>query len=111
MPVLAVCSKTRHGKSDVEYWNGSSHNTCLDLHTSEAPIEMSALNRNFTIDELCLADLAINGVINIYVVERKVAPIGMETESGKDAIFLDCDAWVSQISHLEYDYCVQHVCF
>ena len=67
----------------------------LDLHTSESPIEASILNLDLTIDELCLTDCAINGVLNIYVVERKASPASNQGESGKDAIFLTGDPWVS----------------
>jgi hypothetical protein len=66
----------------------------LDLHTSEAPIEISSLNIDLTMDELGLTDYAINGVLDIYVIERKLPQGKAETESGKDAIFLDGSAWV-----------------
>jgi hypothetical protein len=68
----------------------------LDLHTSEAPIEISSLNIDLTIDELGLTDFAINGVLDVYVVERKLSQGKTETESGKDAIFVHGNAWVSQ---------------
>jgi hypothetical protein len=68
----------------------------LDLHTSEAPIEISSLNINLTIDELGLTEYAINGVLDIYVVERKTSARNGDTESGKDAIFVNGSAWVNQ---------------
>ena len=44
-------------------------------------------------------DCAINGVINLYVVQRKISDATVETELGKDAIFLDGYAWVSRVSY------------
>jgi hypothetical protein len=99
MPIISICSKIRHEvlkyeKSETDRLENPS--CVLDLHTSEAPIETSTLNLDLTIDQLCLTDCAINGVLNVYVVIRKLSTGGAERESGKDAIFLDGDAWVSQ---------------
>lgn len=111
MPVIAICSKERHkerfgnrrsSNSSNEY-QSSSRATSLDLHTSEAPIEISSSNAELSLQDLGLADMAINGVINIYVVERKFKPAASQEESGKDAIFLDGDAWVSLALLAEID--------
>jgi hypothetical protein len=51
------------------------------------------------IDELGLIECAINGVVNIYVVERKISPGNGTAESGKDAIFANSSPWVSRPAH------------
>jgi len=51
---------------------------------------------DLTIDTLGLTEHAINGVLNIYVVERQISVRNANKESGKDAIFIDGSAWASQ---------------
>jgi hypothetical protein len=63
------------------------------------PIETSSLNMGLTIDELGLTDCAINGVLNVYVVQRKISAGQVDTESGKDAIFVNSSAWVMIIPY------------
>jgi hypothetical protein len=94
LPVISICSRSRHGNSSTR-GQGTDARSDLDLHTSEAPIETSSLNIDLTIDELGLVDYAINGILDIYVVERKLSLGQKEGESGKDAIFIDDNAWVS----------------
>jgi hypothetical protein len=94
--VLSVCSLFRHEQSKSRVDQGLNDRSDLDLHTSEAPIEISSLNLDLTIDELGLTEYAINGVLNIYVVERKISARNGDSESGKDAIFANGSAWVSQ---------------
>lgn len=67
----------------------------VDIHTSEAPIEVSRCNLNLSLQQLGLIDLTINGVLDIFAVERKVMPHTITKDLGKDAIFLNGDAWVS----------------
>ena len=49
---------------------------------------------DLTMDQLCLKDCTINGVLNIYTVERKAFQDSAEESSGKDGIFGDSAAWV-----------------
>ncbi|KAG4437405.1 hypothetical protein IFR05_007130 [Cadophora sp. M221] len=100
LPVMSVCSKQRHGEvkssqgteSRGRYADLAIHG--LDIHTSESPIELSTVNMNLSLEDLCLAECAIDGVLDIYVVERRFAASDrLENESGKDAIFLESDAW------------------
>lgn len=65
----------------------------LDLHTGEIPIETA--NLDLTIDQLGLKDCAVNGVLTIYALERRVSVAYKERRSGKDAIFRISDFWVS----------------
>ncbi|KAH7330116.1 hypothetical protein BKA65DRAFT_51346 [Rhexocercosporidium sp. MPI-PUGE-AT-0058] len=100
LPVMSVCSKQRHGEFQpvaASHSRGRHPNLAmngLDIHTSESPIELSTVNMNLSLEELCLTECAIDGVLDIYVVERRFAAReGLETETGKDAIFLESDAW------------------
>jgi hypothetical protein len=52
---------------------------------------------DLTIDELGLTECAINGVLNIYVVERKVSTGKVDAESGKDAIFTNGSSWIHPV--------------
>ncbi|KAF4633485.1 hypothetical protein G7Y89_g4628 [Cudoniella acicularis] len=103
LPVLSLCSKNRHrsrSKDDAENKSEVPEpdltafgRSVVDIHTSEAPIELSQLNLNLTLQQLGLIDLTINGVLDIFVVERKVSHQNAAEELGKDAIFLNGDAW------------------
>jgi hypothetical protein len=64
----------------------------LDLHTSELPIETAKLD--LTIDQIDLNDSMVNGVINIYVIQRKATGAVINRDSGKDGIFIEADYWV-----------------
>ncbi len=50
-------------------------------------------------DELGLIGCAINGVVNIYVVEGKISLGNGTAEPGKDAIFANSSPWVSGPAH------------
>jgi len=55
------------------------------------------MNIDLTLDELLLTDCTINGVLNLYVVERKTSRKGnKKADSGLDAIFLNGDSWVGR---------------
>jgi hypothetical protein len=68
----------------------------LDLHTSEVPIETAKLD--LTIDQIDLKDSMVNGVLNIYVIQRKIPGTTINRGSGKDAIFSEADHWVCYFS-------------
>jgi hypothetical protein len=88
LPLISVCSKSRHADNSTAFARGMK----LDLHTSEAPIELTTSNANLTIADLRLSELAINNVLNIFAVQRKST--GRDTAgSGKDGIFGESDAW------------------
>jgi hypothetical protein len=94
--VLSVCSLLRHEQSKSRADQSLNDRSDLDLHKSEAPIEISSLNIDLTIDELGLTEYAVNGVLDIYVVERRISARNGDVESGKDAIFVKGSAWVTQ---------------
>ena len=104
LPVISLCSPKRHGEhtrsslpeigTSSPYVPNPRNITFLDLHTAEAPIELSPANMDLTMDQLCLKDCTINSVLNIYTVERKAFQDSAEESSGKDGIFGDSAAWV-----------------
>lgn len=76
LPAISVCCEQRHSRSgSANSGDGLSNRTSngLDLHTSECPIEMSTLNAALSLDALGLVDCAIDGVLNIYAVERRLS--------------------------------------
>lgn len=89
-PVVAVCSKFRHS---IRPSRPISDTKSIDIYTSEAPITTTDINIDRNINQLCLGDLAVNGVIDLYVVERSKGKL--EKDAGKDAIFMSREAWVS----------------
>jgi hypothetical protein len=105
MPVVSVCSKERHD-GQLSYSTREQRTSIpedlasvLDIHTSEAPITITTLNIDLSIEDLGLMDFVVNGILDVYVVERKVSPESGHTEPGQDGIFLADEAWVSLSYH------------
>ena len=99
MPVVAVCSKERHGgqrlsATDQRTSNPEDVGSVLDMHTSEAPITITTSNIDLSIEDLGLIDCVANGALDVYVVERKGSPGSGQKELGQDGIFLASAAWV-----------------
>jgi len=121
MPIVAICSKARHATTkhkemesesdtrpksnatsnfspDVEVLDNAGfgarpvQNTYdLDLHTSEGYIAVASTC--LTLRQARLDDLIVDGVLNLYCVERDNR--GASTSDiGKDAIFGISSAWV-----------------
>lgn len=100
-PVLAVCSNTQHGNRAQT--NGGRAGTAsenreliVDIHTLECPMELTAYNANITLADAGLEDCAIDGVLNIFAVQRWVDPQvdpQLEGAQGKAGIFKKSDAW------------------
>lgn len=95
---MSICSHERHRSASASerHDTGASFaipkRSVLDLHTSEVPIETAKLD--LTIDQIDLKDSMVNGVLNIYVIQRKTTGTTINRGSGKDAIFLEADYWV-----------------
>ena len=68
----------------------------LELYTSELPIETAKLD--LTIDQIDLNDSMVNGVINIYAIQRKATGAVINRGSGKDRIFIEADYWVRYVT-------------
>lgn len=98
LPVLAVCAKERHdaaGPLALESVQGEStkqRELVVDLHTSECPLELTAHNATLTLAQAGLQDCAINGVLNIFAVQRW-STNQAESSQGKAAIFKKSPAW------------------
>jgi hypothetical protein len=94
-PVLAICSKSQHatrthstaGRTDV-----ASRDLIVDIHTLECPIEITAHNAGITLADAGLEDCAVDGVLNIFAVQRW-ENVQAETAQGKAGIFKKSDAW------------------
>ena len=75
--------------------NNNKH-IVLDLHTSEAPIELTPSNVDLSIADLKLDDCAIDGILNVYVVKRECLSLEdsllTELPQGKDEIFMQDDS-------------------
>lgn len=97
LPILAFCSPERHERPSVDtgLQPSSPHNTVLDLHTSEAPIHVTAHNFGLTLAAAGLEDCTIDGVLNIYAVKRvrRQMSFSAGSGSGKDAIYQQGPAW------------------
>lgn len=97
MPVVAICSQERHFRAPPS--NGTSQKKrCIDLHTVEMPI--ATRNGNLTVEETDLGALVVDGVLNIYVVERECTSTRAGDGLGKDALFAASDHWVGLINVL-----------
>lgn len=96
MPVLAVCSSSRHtasqGVLNSSEAGGGRSDLILDLHTSEYPIEMTAHNATICLATAGLEDRAADGVLKIYAVQRWTDDQD-EVRQGKAGIFKKCHAW------------------
>ncbi|KAK7973177.1 hypothetical protein PG988_007311 [Apiospora saccharicola] len=81
-PTVAVCSKQRHAPISANVESDGEEQRkgfILDLHTSELPIHPACVD--ITLVESGLGDLAVDGVIDIYCVNRQIAGGG-----GGDAV-------------------------
>jgi hypothetical protein len=97
MPIVCVCSKVRHEdlgfKEEIPFNEMHGFTKILDLHTFEAPI--TTANYDLTVDQIGLKDLTIDGVLNLYAVTRDTSATSSARVTGKDAIFLEAEHWVS----------------
>ena len=57
-----------------------------------------SLNMDLTINQLGLNEYTIKGVINIYTAQRMISVGKVNTNSRKDAIFVNASCWASQDS-------------
>jgi hypothetical protein len=97
-PVLAICSKQcrtqRRGKASTDSQDTTTQrDPILDIHTSECPLEITAHNANITLEAAGLADCTINGVLNIFAVERWTLGNAEAITQGKSGIFKLAEAW------------------
>lgn len=95
MPVIAICSQKRHRSTSESNHTSSVQQTkhYIDLHTIEAPIVIR--DDDITVDEMHLHDLVVDGILNIYAVERECSQSRGDDRFGMDEIFAADDHWVS----------------
>ncbi|KAK3291654.1 uncharacterized protein B0H64DRAFT_409684 [Chaetomium fimeti] len=97
--IVTICSAKRHRRyeiADDQNADPASPTTAavLDLHTAECPILTQDVD--LTLEELCLTELAIDGVLTIYAVPRQFssAPAGaLSSKRGQDAIYVNGAHW------------------
>ncbi|KAE8873449.1 hypothetical protein PTNB73_00081 [Pyrenophora teres f. teres] len=65
----------------------------IDIHTSECPLEITAHNSGVTLEEVKLDDCAINGILNVYAVQRWTQDPTEVVNQGKAEIFNYSGAW------------------
>jgi hypothetical protein len=94
LPTVSVCATSRHSDANPATITNLALIQALDLHTAEGPIETSCLN--YTIEQLGLTHLLVNGVLSIYAIERKAEVTKLRKPTrGKDALFTTAHHWVS----------------
>ncbi|KAI4677039.1 hypothetical protein J4E81_010999 [Alternaria sp. BMP 2799] len=110
-PVMAICSKQchshRHGReedsgdSEDDEDPAAHRDLVVDVHTSECPIEITAHNANITIEVAGLEDCAVNGVLNIYAVQRWTLGREERVDQGKAGIFKESEAWKHHVGQTD----------
>lgn len=99
---MTICSKNRHVEAQSDDCSETSskpdvEEKTIDIHTSEAPITITTVNVDKTIEQMCLHGLAVGGILDLFVVERTINNYSRDREPGKDAIFMDSEAWTHPI--------------
>ncbi|KAI4936692.1 hypothetical protein J4E86_011309 [Alternaria arbusti] len=107
-PVMAICSKKCHSHRqdrertvDDEEDRVAQRNLVVDVHTSECPLEITAHNADITIEAAGLEDCAVNGILNIYAVQRWTLGRNERTDQGKAGIFKESEAWKHHIGQTD----------
>lgn len=94
-PVVSICCKHRHvpRHAKVTHEDGSEHqNRLLDLHTSECPISRAC--ENVTLANSGIGALAVDGVIDIFAVNRAVTEDANQTPGvGKSSVYRYRSHW------------------
>jgi len=93
LPLVAVCASKSHNPTPLTRPFGTNNGPTqyhLDLHTIEGPI--STQNMDLTLGDARLADLAIQGVLTLYVVPRE-SLVGDKNMQGKDGMFTAASHW------------------
>ena len=110
MPAVALCSKDLHlgnlkakGRPVPDEGSKPHGQTIkqedmleddwydLDLHIAEAPIEV--LDPYLTLENASLNECTVNGILNLYVVERRCLSTPLSASLGKEAIFSQAPCW------------------
>ena len=105
-PVMAICSKQCHShRQNRGARNGAGSTTqrdlVVDVHTSECPLEITAHNAELTIEAAGMEDCAVNGVLNMYAVQRWSLGRNERIDQGKAGIFKKSEAWKHHIGQTD----------
>ena len=107
-PVMAICSKQCHSHRqdrerivEDEEDRVAQRDLVVDVHTSECPLEITAHNADITIEDAGLEDCAVNGVLNIYAVQRWTLGRNERTDQGKAGIFKESEAWKHHVGQTD----------
>jgi hypothetical protein len=96
LPVVALCATDSHSSHETTATSTPCRLTTIDMHTSELPINVTAHNHDQTLSAVGLGDCMINGVLNIYAVQRFIpgtTQVSSEQSQGKAEIFQQDLAW------------------
>lgn len=97
LPVVAVCSRARHEKCELPAMTSG-----LDLHSAECSIEITTHNAEIPLSSTGLADCAIDGVLNLYLVQRNTSHITLRSKlSGQDERFSFHSSWDTLVPQSE----------
>jgi ubiquitin-protein ligase/uncharacterized protein YegL len=101
--IVTICSIKRHQRyetaSDGNSDAAAAELLALDLHTAESPVKTKDLD--LTLEELCLTELVIDGVLTIYAVPRHTSLAPARNLTGKDSIYLTGVHWDLQTKQTE----------
>ena len=104
LPIIAFCAKSRHipasaRVAELADESDQSWSNILDLHTSEMPIHTAAMSK--TISETGLLGLCVDGVLDIFAVNRSTTPVSNVTCVGKGAVFRNRAYWCPEVKQTD----------
>lgn len=104
LPVVALCAKSRHVPASARVAelpdeSDQPWSKILDLHTTEMPIHTAAMSK--TISETGLLGLCVEGILDIFAVNRSTTPVSNVTCVGKGAVFRNRAYWCPEIKQTD----------
>ncbi|KAF7673903.1 hypothetical protein GT037_007669 [Alternaria burnsii] len=105
LPIMANCSERCHSHRQ-DQGRQSGHDAAqralvVDIHTSECPLEITAHNADITIEAARLEDCAVNGILDIYAVQRWKLGQNERVDQGKAGIFKKSESWEHHIGQTD----------
>jgi len=104
LPVVALCAKSRHVPASARVAempdeSDQRWSKILDLHTTEMPIHTAAMSK--TVEETGLLKLCVEGVLDIFAVNRSTTPVSNVTCAGKGGVFRNRAYWCPEIKQTD----------
>jgi hypothetical protein len=95
-PVIPSCAKSRHDPASARVAElpsefDKSWSKVVDLHTAEMPIHTAAMSK--TITETGLLGLSVEGILDIFAVNRSATPVSNVTCAGKGVVSRNRAYW------------------